>query len=78
MEKYKKKYISFNEDKDLPKESGKLKTDLDLKLGDSLESLSFEGVFNSNPVKINNTKIEKKSIEVDLKKKRKKKGNELI
>lgn len=80
MSKYKIGGLSFNsgEDADQKKGKGKLKADLKFELGVSLDNLSLDGLFDSGPVKVQK-KENKKFIEVDLsKKKKKKKGNELI
>jgi len=80
MSKYKIGGLSFNsgEDVEMKKGTGKFKANLEFEFGTSLKDLSLDGIFDSGPVKVKK-KDDKKFAEVDLsKKKKKKKGNELI
>lgn len=78
--KYKIGGLSFNGEEDVKPSPalGKLKADLNFVFDTPLESLNIEGAFQTQPIKVKkkeSTKIK----EVDLSKKRKKKkGNELI
>jgi hypothetical protein len=78
MAKYKIEGISLNGGEDAKKNKGKLKGDLKFTFDTNLESLSLEGLFETNPV-VKKQPRKDIPIEVDLKKRnKKKKRNELF
>ena len=80
MAKYKIGGLSFNEGDDSKKEKkkGMLKSDIAFTFDTPLDSLSLDGIFNTNPIVEKKESINKvKEINLSPRKK-KKKGNELI
>jgi len=78
MAKYKVGGLSLNggEDK-ADKKTGMLKGDIKFHFESSLESLSLDGIFETEPIMVKKKDISKKVTETSFKKP-KKKGNELI
>jgi len=78
MAKYKVEGLSLNGGDDkLDKKLGMLKGDIKFEFESSLESLSLDGLFKTEPIMVKKKDNSKKVTETSFKK-RKKKGNELI
>ena len=79
MAKYKIGGLSFNGGEDsVKRKKGMLKGDIKFEFEASLESLSMEGLFETDPIMAKKKDNSKKVTEINLGKKKKKKGNELI